>query len=98
MARHALARSLRSQVGQQRPGPRSLSQDHVPHARAGEGGVRGHAEQERSVEEQAMAFTYHRDGTRFIWGCWKDAFGNEHRASMETENEKGAKAVVDDLE
>src|SRR5882762_909837 len=45
-----------------------------------------------------MAFTYRRDGTRFIWGCWKDALGNEQRGSLETEDEAEAQARADELE
>src|SRR4051794_30824116 len=45
-----------------------------------------------------MASTYHRNGTRFIWGKWTDALGNERRGSLETEDEVEAKARADELE
>jgi integrase len=45
-----------------------------------------------------MAFTYYRKDSPFIWGEWSDAAGNAQRGSMETTDEKEAKARVDELE
>ena len=45
-----------------------------------------------------MASTYRRDGTRFLWGKWTDAKGEEQRGSLETQDETEALARVQELD